>query len=193
MECICIIGGASTGTNKVYYEASVLLGKYLAEKKYQVMYAGSRMGLMGAIADSAKEGGSRLIGAMPEFLLKKEVVNHRTDKFFVTKTMTERKKYMCNWGDSYVVAPGGLGTLAIVFDIITWKQAGLHSKPVAFYNINGYFDGLLESLKKMSELGFIKPEDIDDFVVETDLNLMFSKLQAKYDALDKKVSGMNKA
>jgi uncharacterized protein (TIGR00730 family) len=156
MKRISIFCGSSFGTDKVYQEQAYLLGKTLAEKNIGIVYGGANVGLMGAVADGALQNGGEVIGVLPYFLRDKEIAHPSLTELVLVDSMHERKTKMNDLCDGVIALPGGFGTLEEFFEMLTWGQLGLHEKPMAVLNINGFYDSLLEMMDTMVGKGFLK-------------------------------------
>lgn len=130
-----------------------------------LVYGGASIGLMGVLADTVLAGGGRVIGVIPQALAKKEVAHEGLTDLLVVHSMHERKMRMAEAADGFVALPGGLGTLEELFEILTWAQLGLHAKPCAVLNVDGYFDCLLDFMEHAVAAGFIKNTNIDMLLV----------------------------
>lgn len=139
-------------------------GVKLAREGYTVIYGGGRIGLMGALADAVIGEGGEVIGVIPRFLRDKEIAHSRLAALHLTETMHERQMGMAGRADAFVVLPGGLGTLAEFFEILTWRQLGLHNKPIMLVNSFGYWDSLLKFTEHAKEAKFLRPGDDGLFV-----------------------------
>lgn len=153
---IAIFCGSSSGNNPEFVEATKALGYFLANNGVDLVYGGAKVGLMGAVADSFLENDRKVYGVIPEHLQEKEIAHQGLTELKVVADMHERKAEMARMADAFVALPGGAGTLEEIFEVWTWAQIGYHSKPCAFYNINGYYDQLFEMISHMSESGFLK-------------------------------------
>ena len=159
--------GSQTGKKPVYIEGAKMLGETLAKAKIGIVYGGSNVGLMGAVADAALTHNGRVIGIMPEHLQKREIAHlHLTEIHFV-ESMHVRKKRMVDLSNAFIALPGGCGTLDEYFEVFTWAQIGLHSNPVILYNIDGFYDALIHHFNKMIEEGFIREEQREILQVAT--------------------------
>lgn len=161
--------GSSTGTDPEVMETAYLLGATLAEKGICLVYGAARIGIMGEVARGALENGGEVIGVIPDFLKRKEVLHTGLSQLIVTSTMHERKLRMHELSDSVLTLPGGFGTLEELFEMITWAQLGLHHKPIGILNINGYFDDLLRMIQKMVSLHFLKQDNYEMLLVDSNL------------------------
>ena len=155
---VAIFCGSSSGKNPDFVRASTHLGHALAADGVELVYGGGKVGLMGAVADAFLEKGGRVYGVIPQHLKDREIAHQGLTHLKVVSDMHERKSAMASMADAFVALPGGSGTLEEIFEAWTWAQLGHHAKPCAFYNINGFYDPLLEMISKMSDSGFLKEE-----------------------------------
>ncbi len=123
------------------------LGRGLAREGIRLIYGGGRLGLMGTVADAVLDEGGSVLGVIPEFLTTLEVAHERVKDLVVTDSMHSRKRHMFEVADAFVTMPGGLGTLDETVEIITWRQLGLHEKPILICNVAGWADGLLSAFE----------------------------------------------
>lgn len=145
MQSICVYCGSAPGRGETYLNAARDFGTALAQRDVRLVYGGASIGLMGAVADAALAAGGKVIGVMPEALVRKEVA-HRGVELIVTGSMHERKMTMADLADGFVALPGGIGTFEELFEIWTWAQLGFHRKPCGLLNVAGYYDSLLAFL-----------------------------------------------
>lgn len=157
--------GSSNKVNKTYQDAARNLGKILAQNNIHLVYGGGHVGLMGAAADSAIKSGGEVTGIIPRHIQEKEVAHTGLTKLHVVESMHERKQMMVDLSDGFVVLPGGLGTLDEFFEIMTWRQLGLHQKPVVLVNLEGYWDSLINLIDHMIEEKFALHNDKKSLVV----------------------------
>lgn len=155
---VAIYCGSKTGKNPIYIEKAKELGEQLAKEGLGIVYGGSTVGLMGAVADSALAHNGRVIGIMPENLQKLELTHISLTEIHIVDSMHTRKAKMADLADSYIALPGGCGTLDEYFEIFTWAQIGLHTKPIILYNINGFYDALIQHFEKMLDEGFVRED-----------------------------------
>jgi uncharacterized protein (TIGR00730 family) len=132
---------------------------------------------MGALATTLINNGGRVTGVIPQHLMKKEIAHGGLDNLFVVKDMHERKKMMYDLSDAFLILPGGMGTLDEFFEILTWKQLGIHTKPIALFNINNYYDHLLNFLDHAIARGLIKPQDRSLFYASSEWNDIWAHFQ----------------
>lgn len=156
MKRITVFCASSFGTDKIYEEQAALVGKTLAEQNIELVYGGANVGLMGAVADGALQAGGKVIGVLPNFLRSKEIAHLGLTELILVESMHERKTKMSDLCDGVIALPGGFGTLEELFEMLTWAQLGLHKKPIAILNINGFYDALITLLETMTEKGLLK-------------------------------------
>lgn len=157
---VCVYCGSSSKVDDAFKQAAIDLGKYIAEQKWGVVYGGGRVGLMGLVADSALEKGGKVIGIIPEHIQGREVEHTDLTELHVVDTMHVRKQMMVDRSEAFVILPGGIGTLDEFFELITWKQLGLHDKPIVIVNVNGYWTKLIEAVENIANEGFMRQEDL---------------------------------
>lgn len=154
MKSICIFAGSNLGTHPDYKTKVRELGEYLAIHQYELVYGGSRLGLMGEIADAVLKRGGQVTGVMPKGLFRGEVVHRNLTKLIEVEGMHERKAKMNELADGFIALPGGLGTFEELFEVWCWSQIGIHQKPIGLFNIAHYFDPLVELVHNSIEAGF---------------------------------------
>ncbi|HEX4055870.1 MAG TPA: TIGR00730 family Rossman fold protein [Tepidisphaeraceae bacterium] len=148
-----------------YRQAAGALGRAIALKGWGVIYGGDRAGLMGQLADGACEAGGKVIGIMPERLMKPDVINERCDEMVVARDMRHRKGMLEDRCDAMIALPGGLGTLEEFFEVVVGRQLGYHNKPIVLLNVAKFYDPLLAMIEHGIEHRFIKPECRELFFV----------------------------
>lgn len=159
MKSVAVYCGASSGTNEQFTQQAQAMGQALAERGQTLVYGGGRVGLMGAVADSALAHGGKVIGVIPDFLVAKEVEHRGVTELHIVKSMHERKLLMANLAEGFVAMPGGYGTLEELFEVLTWGQLGLHRKPIGVLNVAGYYDHLLRALDHMADEELLRREN----------------------------------
>jgi hypothetical protein len=155
MQRVCVFCGSSPGNGTKYLEAARELGSLLARRQLTLVYGGGNVGLMGQAARSCLEAGGEVIGVITRQLVKMEVALTSLENLEVVETMHERKARMAELADGFIAMPGGLGTIEEIFEVITWSQLGIHKKPCAFLNTDGYYDGLFSFLDHAVDERFI--------------------------------------
>jgi uncharacterized protein (TIGR00730 family) len=151
---VCVYCGSSGRVDEIYRAAATRLGVVLAKAGLDVVYGGGRVGLMGLLADAALASGGHVTGIIPSHLHDREVGHTGLSELLVVGTMHERKRRMFELADAFVVLPGGLGTLDETIEVITWKQLGLHDKPIVLVDVAGYWTPLFELFEHVVTSGF---------------------------------------
>jgi uncharacterized protein (TIGR00730 family) len=177
MKRITVFCGSSFGTEEIYKEQAELLGKTLAKQNIGLVYGGANVGLMGAVADGALSENGAVIGVLPGFLRSKEIAHQGLTELILVESMHERKTKMNDLCDGIIALPGGFGTLEELFEMLTWAQLGLHKKPIAILNINGFYDSLLELLQTMSEKGLLKEANQKMLLVSEDIEDLLNQMK----------------
>ncbi len=155
LQRICVFTGSNPGVRPEYAQAARELGKELAGRKIGVVYGGASVGLMGILADAALAAGGEVIGVIPQGLFQREIAHRNLTQLHEVKSMHERKTLMADLADGFIALPGGYGTFDELFEITTWTQIGLHSKPIGLLNVADFFDPLLNLIAHASREGFI--------------------------------------
>ncbi|MHC0441491.1 LOG family protein [Flavobacterium sp. 3-210] len=177
MKNITVFCGSSFGTDEIFREQAELLGKTLAKENIGLVYGGANVGLMGAVADGALSENGTVIGVLPNFLRSKEIAHLGLTELIVVESMHERKTKMNDLCDGVIALPGGFGTLEELFEMLTWAQLGLHKKPIAILNINGFYDSLIELTKNMVEKGLLKDVNQQMLLVSDNIEDLLHKMQ----------------
>ncbi len=178
MKRLAIYCGSASPSDPVYVENACFVGRTLAERGIGVVYGGGRLGLMGAIADSALEAGGEVIGVIPQALVDAEVAHRGLSELHIVGTMHERKQAFTDLSDGFVTLPGGTGTMDELWEAMSWAQIGYHAKPVGLLNVAGYYDGLIEFVGKMGEVGFLRPQHQGLLIVDDSLDGLLAKMAA---------------
>ncbi len=173
---ITVFCGSNSGTEKIFEEQAAQLGATLARRDITLVYGGARVGLMGAVANSVLENKGRVIGVIPTFLNKIEIVHENLTELIRVETMHQRKSKMNELSDGIITLPGGFGTLEEFFEMLTWAQLGLHKKPVALLNINGFYDELLSLIRAMVNKGFLKQPNLEMLIVSDNIDQLLNKM-----------------
>ena len=177
LKSICVFCGSTPGIRPEYIDAARELGTLLARRDIELVYGGGHVGLMGDLADAALAAGGRVMGIIPEHLMKPEVAHQDLTELRVVDSMHTRKRLMAERADAFIVLPGGYGTLEEMFEMITWLQLQLHSKPVGAINVAGFFDPLLNFLRHAADEGFIRPQHWDLLIVEPNTSVLLERLR----------------
>lgn len=177
MKRITVFCASSFGTEKIYEEQATALGKTLAEQNIELVYGGANVGLMGAVADGALHAGGKVIGVLPNFLRSKEIAHLGLTELILVESMHERKTKMNDLCDGVIALPGGFGTLEELFEMLTWAQLGLHKKPIAILNVNGFYDALITLLQTMTEKGLLKEVNREMLLVSDSIDDLLDQMK----------------
>ena len=163
-KSVCLFCGSSDAGNADYIAAASAFGAATAQAGWRLVYGGGGVGLMGASARAAHEAGGRVVGIMPAFLRSRERLFDDVETVVVT-SMHERKMLMYDASDAFVVAPGGVGTLEVVVELLSWKRLDLHAKPIIFLNINGFWETFFALMRHSVEEGMTPPSFLQAWIV----------------------------
>lgn len=173
---VCLFCGSSDRADPAYTEAARAFGQATAEAGWRLVYGGGGVGLMGASARGAHEAGGRVVGIMPAFLRSRERLFDEVETVVVT-SMHERKQLMYDESDAFVVAPGGIGTLEEVVELLSWKRLDLHQKPVVFLNLNGFWEGFFALMRHSVEEGMTPASFLDAWTVANSVEEAMEQIQ----------------
>jgi uncharacterized protein (TIGR00730 family) len=155
LRSICVFCGANRGANPRHAAAAAVTGERLASLGIQLVYGGSRGGLMGALADAALAAGGRVVGVIPRGLVDRELAHPELSELLIVDTLHERKAKMAELADAFIALPGGLGTLEELAEVLSWAQLDLHTKPIGLLDVDGYFAALEAFLDHAVAEGFV--------------------------------------
>lgn len=177
---ICVYGAASSTIDKEYITKVEQMGKEMVARGHSLVFGGGGNGLMGAAARGVREAGGRILGVIPKFFEddKIEAVYEFCDELIEPDTMRERKQIMEDNADAFIIVPGGIGTFEEFFEILTLKQLCRHNKPIAIYNLRGYYNEMLLALKAAVEKNFLREDCNQLFFVSDDLEKVFAYVEA---------------
>ncbi|NRB59237.1 MAG: TIGR00730 family Rossman fold protein [Winogradskyella sp.] len=176
MKSISVFCGSSEGNDPEIISTAYQLGEIFAKRDIALVYGAAKIGIMGKVAQAVIDNNGETIGVIPKFLQTKEIVNTELTELIITDNMHDRKVLMYDKSDGFIIIPGGFGTMDEFFEITTWGQLGLHTKPIGILNINGYYDALIEQCKVMVQRGFLKQENLDAVVVDTTIEGLLEKM-----------------
>jgi uncharacterized protein (TIGR00730 family) len=168
LQRICVFCGSSFGSRPAYREAAETIGRLLCQRGIELVYGGSNVGLMGAMADACLNGGGRVIGVIPQALVDKEVVHLGLTELRIVRSMHERKSLMADLSDAFVALPGGYGTWDEFCEMLTWSQLGIQRKACALLNVSGYYDSFLEFADRAVSEGFLRGVNRDLMLSDDD-------------------------
>ena len=182
MKKLCVFTGAATGSDPRFADAAHQLGQILAARNLGLVYGGGKSGLMGKIADAVIAADGHATGIIPKFLDNVEIAHRGLNDLHVIDTMHERKNMMYEIADGFIIMPGGLGTLDETMEIITWRQLGLHRKPIIIANLHGYWDHMLLLFQNIIDEGFMHHGHTGHFEHVDDMDALADKLDAYFPA-----------
>jgi uncharacterized protein (TIGR00730 family) len=175
---VCVFCGSSPGARPGYRAAAQALGAAIAKRGLGLVYGGAHVGLMGVVADAALAEGGEVIGVLPRALETKELAHRNLSALYVVESMHERKALMAVLSDAFVALPGGIGTFEETFEAWTWTQLGLHEKPCALLDVEGYYAPLQLFLDRAVEERFVRPEHRAMLLVEDDPEQLLDALSS---------------
>lgn len=175
---VCVYCGSRPGDDPAFMRAASELGDGLARRAIRLVYGAGDVGLMGAVADAAMAAGGQTLGVIPRHLQAREVGKPGLTTYIATETMHERKKVMFMNADAVVALPGGPGTLDELFEVLTWRQLGLHQNPVFCVNVGGYWEPLIALIEHLADRGFCDPSFLEFMTVLPDVETALSALDA---------------
>lgn len=178
MRAVAVFCGSRLGARRAYREAAAGFGRVLARRGLTLVYGGGNVGLMGVVADAALAEGGEVVGVIPAFLMDREVGHVGLSRLVRVESMHERKATMAGLSDAFVALPGGLGTLEEIFEVWTWNLLGLHAKPCALLDVDGYFSPLVDFLDRTVEAEFVSREHRELLAVESDPGVLLDRLAA---------------
>lgn len=191
MKRITVFCGSSMGSEPIFKEQAYQLGKSLAEQNIGLVYGGSSTGLMGTVANGAIENNGNVIGVLPIFLKNLELAHPNLSELILVETMHERKTKMNDLSYGTIMLPGGFGTLEEFFEMLTWGQLGLHKKPVAVLNVNGFYDDLFELIDKMVDKRFLSEVNQKMVIVSDNIDDLLTKMRNYQPPTEAKWIGKN--
>ena len=177
MKRVTVFCGSSKGKDATFLEEAFQLGETLARNQIQLIYGGTKIGLMGAVAEGVLTQNGKAIGVLPRFLQEKEIAHPGLTELFLVDSMHERKIKMHELSDAVIALPGGFGTMEELFEMLTWGQLGLHKKPIGILNINGFYDALNEFIDNMVHQGFLNKNNKKLLLGDQTISGLLKKMQ----------------
>ncbi|MBC7614574.1 MAG: TIGR00730 family Rossman fold protein [Pedobacter sp.] len=177
MKSICVYCGSNFNGDPILRTAIEELATVLVAENIKLVYGGGSVGVMGVIADDVLEKKGEVIGVIPQFLMDKEVGHKGLTEMIITENMHQRKQKMADLSDGFIILPGGFGTLEEFFEVLTWLQLGLHTKPIGVLNVNRFYDPLFMQLDVMVKNRFLKQINKDLVFNETNATVLVHKMQ----------------
>ena len=173
---ICVFCGSGLGANTKFSQDAEILGKYLADNNYKLIYGGANIGLMGILADAVMENCGTVLGIMPKHLVEKEVAHLNLNELIIVESMDERKNIMIEKSDAFISLPGGFGTFDELFEVLSLNQLGIIHKPCAILNVNGYYDYLLKQLEVCVNEKLLRQEHAGMIISDVNIENLFEKI-----------------
>ncbi len=176
IHSLAVFCASSDGLDSAIYKDAYHVGVFLAGKNIELVFGGSKLGLMGQVARGVLENNGKVTGVIPDFLKTKEVVHTGLTNLITTKDMHQRKLKMHDLSDGFIALPGGFGTLEELFEILTWAQLGLHRKPIGILNSSGYYNDLLELIDKMVQKGLLREDNLNLLLVSETIEDLYEQM-----------------
>lgn len=189
VKSLCVFCGSAKDIKPFYHDEAKKVSKLLVESDITLVYGGGGIGLMGTVADAVMDLGGRAIGVMTKHIIRYEAPPKHLTELLIVDTMHERKQKMFDESDGFIILPGGVGTLDEVMEIITWKQLGMHKKPIVFLNTNNFWSNLIGQLQMMEDDGFMPKSTMGLFSFVPSVDLILSEVakspDCDYDPIQK--------
>jgi len=192
LKRIAVFCGSSSGYDNDYTIAAQSLGSILSKNEIGLVFGGGAIGLMGIIAREMINNGSEVVGVIPENLFKKQLALQDLTDLRIVGSMHERKALIADLSDGFIAMPGGLGTIEEIFEVLTWAQLGIHTKPCGFLNVRNYFHHIINFLDHMQNQNFINENHRSMIIIEENPEILLEKLKAyKHENTDKSAWALN--
>jgi uncharacterized protein (TIGR00730 family) len=176
IQRICIYCGSSPGRRPDYAQQAERLARLLAQRGIGLVYGGATVGIMGIVADAALAAGGEVIGVIPRVLMEKELAHRGLSELHLVDSMHARKAMMVQLADGFIALPGGFGTLDELFETLTWAQLGIHQKPCALFNVDGYYDALIGFLRHSVDEQYVRPQHLRMLIVEQQIDKLLQRM-----------------
>ncbi|PTL76157.1 TIGR00730 family Rossman fold protein [Vitiosangium sp. GDMCC 1.1324] len=177
LKSVCVFCGSRMGARPDYLEGARALGTELARRGLALVYGGTSVGLMGAMADAVLAGGGKVVGVLPKVLSDREIAHPRLTELHLVDSMHTRKAMMAERADAFIAMPGGVGTFEELFEITTWAQLGIHHKPIGLLNVADFYAPLLALMRRAVDEGFIPETRAQPFACEASPAALLDQLQ----------------
>jgi len=178
LSSICVFCGSNAGAQPAYVETAEAVGRGLAQRGVRLVFGGSKVGMMGALADAARFAGGDVVGVMPQAMVDREIAHTGLDDLRIVGSMHERKALMAELSDAFIALPGGVGTLEELFEVYTWAQLGIHDKPLGLLDVAGYYRPLIAFLDHSVQERFVRASTRSLLAVDDDLDGLLAALEA---------------
>lgn len=177
MKSICVFCGSSSGKGVKHLLAAQELGEIIVRKNLSLVYGGGNVGIMGELANTVLKYNGKVTGVIPENLVKREAALKEVTELVIVKSMHERKAKMSELSNGFIAMSGGIGTLEEFFEVWTWAQLGIHSKPIGILNTDDYYTKLMDFIDHSVEQEFLKKENLDMIIVDTDPENLINRMK----------------
>ncbi|MCY4050543.1 MAG: TIGR00730 family Rossman fold protein [Gammaproteobacteria bacterium] len=177
---VCVYCGSRLGKNPAYTDAASALGLAIGNRKMNLTYGGSSMGLMGTVADAVLQAGGKVTGVIPDMLFDHEHDHPGITELITVKNMHQRKEVMSSLSDAFIALPGGFGTFEELLEAITWSQLKIHNKPIGILNVEGYYGFLVALIEQATEAGFINTKHRDLYCIDTSPDRLLDQIESRY-------------
>lgn len=178
MKKICVFCGSNSGKGTKHLETAQNLGKLIAKKNLTLVYGGGNIGIMGELANTVLQYNGEVIGVIPENLVLREAALKEVTSLITVNSMHERKAKMMDLSDGFIAMSGGIGTLEEFFEVWTWAQLGIHSKPIGLLNTDSYFEGMIEFLKNSVKQEFLRKEIFEMVIIDDDADSIIERMKS---------------
>jgi uncharacterized protein (TIGR00730 family) len=165
-KSVCVFCGSRMGARPEYLEGARALGAEIARRGFTLVYGGTSVGLMGAVADAALAGGGKVVGVLPHVLSDREIAHKGLTELHLVDSMHTRKAMMAQLSGAFIAMPGGVGTFEELFEMTTWAQLGIHHKPIGLLNVADFYGPLLTLMRRAVDEGFIPEARAQPFACE---------------------------
>ncbi|WP_088282877.1 TIGR00730 family Rossman fold protein [Ideonella sp. A 288] len=179
---ICVYCGSRPGTRPGYAELATNLGRSIARRGWQLVYGGGRAGLMGLVAEAALSHGARVVGVIPQSLMRLEVGHAGLTELHVVDTMHQRKQLMAERSDAFIAMPGGIGTFEELFEVWTWRHLGYHQRPIGLLDAEGYWSPMVGFLEHACAEGFMDAQQMAMLKIDDNVERLLDSMVAGPDA-----------
>ncbi|WP_110953725.1 LOG family protein [Anaerosinus massiliensis] len=178
MKRICVYAGSNLGNRPEYKNCAIQLGKILVQNKISLIYGGSKVGLMGELANQVLASSGEVIGITPKGLFPKEIIHENLTELIEVKDMHERKHKMGDLADGFIALPGGVGTYEELFEMLSWAQLKIHQKPIGILNTACFFDPLIDMIQRTIQEGFMQPANVQLLLIDKSPDHLIDQMKA---------------
>ncbi len=177
INSVAVYCGSSLGFNEIYRQQAIVFAQEMVKRDITLVYGGASVGIMGTVADTILSLGGKVIGVIPTLLEEREISHKNLTELYKVETMHQRKSKMIELADGFVALPGGYGTLEEYSEVFTWSQIGLHTKPCGLFDINDFWQPLIDMTNKMADEGFLHEKYRHMAIVEKSPSILFDRFE----------------